>query len=55
MKIIAKQHAKDADQVELWDDTKRWLLATLHVDSFEGKLGTRLYDGEELILMVEEA
>jgi hypothetical protein len=55
MKVIAKRHSKDFDMVELWEDEKRWLLCIIHVDSFEGTLGTRLYDGEEITLRLEEA
>jgi len=57
MEWIIKQHFVDADQIEVYDDDKRWLLAHMHIDSFTEipSLTDRLYNGEEITLRIEEA
>jgi hypothetical protein len=56
MEIIAKHHAIDHDQIELYSDDMKWLLGVIHVDSFQDmpKTQDRLIQSKEAILRLEE-
>ena len=68
MKVYAKLHRIDKDQVEVMDDAHKWLLCVIHIDSLDevnpreaknqlGKpqsIASRLLDDEEIALAVME-
>jgi len=57
MKLIAKLHKIDMDQVELFDEDMRWLFGVFHIDSFSEmpELIDALYAGDEVLLRLEAA
>ena len=53
MKIIAKQNVVDSDMIEMYSEDKKYMLAIIHIDCFEGRMRERLHNGEELTLTLE--
>ena len=57
MKLIAKLHKLDNNQVEIWSSNhdKESLAGTIHIDNFTGLINERICEGHPVQLHVEIA